>query len=868
MGAVTVVKERSLVEDLPVWDVESSVIWGRDRRLTLLYELDAYHEPAMTDGEVNERAKQAEHAWNSLPEGVEYQFLVLADARAGRASVEAAWPPITVTDERTRILEEYRRARLQELLREDNSGGSLNLILKRRHFFAATLKPAAFWPTWKENPVGKAAELFGLLPSANFKARPADIYKRALGEVSTLARRVQSGLLQMGLTFHRCNDEEILSFLYQLLNPTASRCNDLRELPTRSFMNQYELLQRDEKQLAEIAPYAVNTSPMNVLVDDDVTTGWDYLRIGKYYAGIVSVKELPKEIQPGALTPLLSLGQHRFVVSYRLSKPHKAKVAGKLRRKGIISHGLRRQNMIVESDAKDVHATEISDQVDLALRRIYAQGQTVFGASLQILVYEETPERLDEACAEVVGALSKANGLRGYRETAGLFDAYRSMIPGGADFPRRKDLMTPEMVDLMPVWDCRPTKGMIPFRTSRNTCTWVDVFDKSINPNANVLIFGASGSGKSFLTNTLLVGQDIACAARGLPAPCTYIIDCGGSYNRYMGVRPDAVSRTFEGDNVPGIDPFQHGENDGPLDDHISSLCWLLLDLYKIDESDAERFARMQGVLEMALRRMYGGSHTRDFDGLDAALAADAGDDAATLRRSATRFRQGSLARLFQSDPRTSFGDNIRAVAFDFKGLQGRADSAAVALRLVVFEIRRRTARLHRRRVRSFVVFDESWMLLQEKSGQSSVVSAAGPFLAEYVRTARKDGGSVIALSQQLSDFMNCPWGPAIVSNSSTKFIGQAGGETEIMDLKSLLGLNDRQVEQVRSLRLVPREFVLIQGGGSGFARSDVVQATSDPLSLWTFGTSPDEKVRMAAIADEHPELSLFEQIQLLASGR
>jgi hypothetical protein len=864
-------REASLLDFLPVRDVESDVIWSPTGHVTLLYELEAHHEPGLTDEECNTKARQADNAWNAMPEEMVYQFLVVADSRKGREAVEKAWPPIAVDDETGRILEAYRSARMKELLREDPTTGGLDLVLERRHFFAATFLPKAINPSWFDNPLGKTAQILGMVPRASLRESPIGVHKRILTEIATANRRVQSGLWQMGLTFRQCKNEDIVSFLYQLLNPDASCATDLRELPLRPVLlrggSEDPRRSGDEREIRANAPWAADYSPLHVLADDDHQVEWNYLRIGSKCAGIITLKELPKEVEPGTLVPLVSLGRRRFVISYRINKPRKAPTVRRLRRKGMLAHGLSVHNYFVETDHKDVQMSEIAKQVETALHRIYAMGECVFGVTLQILVYEDDRERLDEACAEVLGVMASANGLHGYREAPGLFDAYLGMVPGGLAVERECELMTREMVDLMPVFDVGQWKGMVPFRTSRNTCTWVDQFDTTICPNANAFIIGASGSGKSYLGNTLLLSYRIAAAARGLEPPCMYIIDCGGSYDRAMRILPDGVSRTFTPDSVPGIDPFVF-DGDEPLEDHITALAWLLLDLYQIEEQPRERFTRLQGVLEQALPAVYGASGRRDFEGLDKALAAIGGEDAELLRRSAARFRSGSLARLFRPDPKTALADDVRAVAYDFAGLQGQADQAAIALRLVVFEIRRRTARLHRKRIRSLVLFDESWMLLNSESGQKNVVSAAGPFIAEYVRTARKVGGGVLALSQQLTDFMRCPWGPAIVSNSATKFIGATGGETEVMDLKQYLGITDRQVKQIQGLRTKPREFLLIQGGAGGGGRTEVVQVTSDPLSLWTFGTSPAERQRMAAIAAAHPELSVFDQIQLLAGGR
>jgi type IV secretory pathway VirB4 component len=204
---------------------------------------------------------------------------------------------------------------------------------------------------------------------------------------------------------------------------------------------------------------------------------------------------------------------------------------------------------------------------------------------------------------------------------------------------------------------------------------------------------------------------------------------------------------------------------------------------------------------------------------------------------------------------------DIHAVCYDFMHLAEHRDFAGLALRLCIYEIRRFAARMHRARHRTFLVLDESWALLDEAVG-GSVAAAAGPFLASSVRMGRKEGMSVIGLSQVIEDFVRSPYGAAIVGNSGTKLVGQPGGES-VESLRTHLRLTDRQTEQARRLSRTARyhEFLLIQG-----ARSTVVRIPGDPFSRWVFTTSPNDRDRFAQLARDRPELSLLEQVRLLAA--
>jgi hypothetical protein len=168
---------------------------------------------------------------------------------------------------------------------------------------------------------------------------------------------------------------------------------------------------------------------------------------------------------------------------------------------------------------------------------------------------------------------------------------------------------------------------------------------------------------------------------------------------------------------------------------------------------------------------------------------------------------------------------------------------------------------MSRRHHRTFLVIDESWSLLEGAAG-GGVAAIAGPFLSSSVRMGRKEGMSVIGLSQVIEDFVRSPYGAAIVGNSSTKFVGQPGGES-IEGLRTHLRLTERQVDQIRRLTRTPRyhEFLLVQG-----ERCNVVRVPGDPFSKWVFTTNPKDRERFAELARQRPELSLLDQIRFLAA--
>jgi type IV secretory pathway VirB4 component len=384
-----------------------------------------------------------------------------------------------------------------------------------------------------------------------------------------------------------------------------------------------------------------------------------------------------------------------------------------------------------------------------------------------------------------------------------------------------------------------------------------DPFDTAAVANANVLITGTSGAGKSVLAQFLLSGYEVACAGRSEPLPYVFILDNGGSYQRYMELRPqDARYVTFTFENPPGVNIFAWNEEEGSIEEHVSRLEWLLLDLLRVSEAEEERFERKKAAIEEALFRIYKGGLAASFSGLGKALEANA--EGRELVPALFPFTEGKFKRLFEPNPAFALDESVRAVVYDFKGLSEHRDLSALALRIVIYQVHRFSARVSRKRHRTFLAIDESWALLD------SAVTATSPaplFIASAVRMGRKVGMSVIGLSQVIEDFARSAYGAAILGNSATKFVGMPGGEG-VDGLRRHLQLTDRQVEQVRRLARTPRyhEFLLIQG-----ETTHVVRVPLDPLSRWIFTTSPRDRERLADLAQAAPEMPLIDRIRLLA---
>ena len=846
------VEERSLAPEVSLVDIRDRLLWHKTGEVSLVYEISAFHEPGMNDDDFNQAAFVAENAWGQLSEETRYQYFVLVDHKKALKRLDRAMPPIPDSGATSRLLEEFRRARLDEFTRAELQ------IQERRHYLVATMRPKALKPRsfieWLSAPLRK---LFG---GRGNREKFESAYEAVLAETAILDRRIFRALTtQQGLESRRCGNDEMTRLAFELLNPTASEVMDVAPLHEDGGDGV-------PKALFEEMPNATE-APIWSLLNDDLMVRREYLRLGDRYMTVISLKKMPDRTEPGMLVPMLKLPRDKYRLVFTVEIPRQNSIVAGLTRREAQADGLRHAT-IVKSDRVDVLADAVSKQSNEAMRKLIGTTQRILDLSLQIVLMENSPEALEEAVQDTLSELSSAHGLTGYRETYNLQPAFLSVLPGAPALKERvRSALSPNMVDMLPCFDFKNgDKGKIVLTTPNASVVYYDPFDAKQQHNANILIVGASGSGKSVAAQVLLTSYEIANAAQSEPSPFVFVIDNGGSYKRMMDLRDDGRYVRFSFEEPPGIDVFAY-DDDEDRDEHVSRLEWLLLDLLRVSPSDEEEFDRKKALIEAALYALYpqsgGSTYERSFSGFAEALKAVSEGSArgVDMAEGLFPFTQGKFAGLLAPNSNLELTEDVHAVCYDFEGLAEHPDLSLIALRLVIYQVRRFAARMKRERNhRSFLVLDESWALL-DSSTSGAVSAAAAPFIAASVRMGRKEGLSTIGLSQQIEDFAASAYGAAIVGNSATKLVGKPGRES-IDALQQILKLSDRQVDQLRRLGGDDRgrEFLLIQGD-----QTNVVRIPLEPFSRWCFTTDRRDRDRHAALKRSRPDLDLLERIRLLA---
>ncbi len=484
----------------------------------------------------------------------------------------------------------------------------------------------------------------------------------------------------------------------------------------------------------------------------------DLLLDGQYVRALY-VRAYPSAVYPGWLGPLIDFDEP-VELSIHLTPVDSAQTIGWLDRQIARFTSSRnvsaRQGYIADSER------EVAYEQHLALRDALQRGhEKMYQAGSYLLVRAGSLPELDAATARVQGILAgmQLSARTCYWEQD---QGFRSVAP----------LATDELGDTINL-NSRAAAGLFPLSSASvamddgwfygadgttQGSVYLDPFDASL-PNANHLILGVAGGGKSFAAKLLALRALLHGAE-------VWAIDPQDEYGPLVREVAGQTVR-LGGGSVQRLNVFDLPPRGRDLD-------------------EADPLARQVAVLvEFVATLLTGKGETlasADRDTLDRALFATyaaagitrdpethgrrppiLGDLHAALRELGSplaerlaRYVHGSLAGVVNGE--TTVDLTRRLVVFDLSRLEDELRPKVIQLvgTYVWNQVRAR------KRKRLFLV-DEAWTLLQYPEGAR--------FLSGLVRQARKHYLGVLTISQEIRELFDSSDGQTIVSNSATKLL-------------------------------------------------------------------------------------------------
>ena len=499
---------------------------------------------------------------------------------------------------------------------------------------------------------------------------------------------------------------------------------------------------------------AGSVSIKDIIAPSFVEVDFTKLRIDDVFYRTLFVVGYPRFVGPSWLGSLITF-DHPLYISMFIYPTESKEILSELK------HKIAEMQATIESDIKAGKVVDPSVQVALddalTLQAELAKGsERFFQFGLYITIPASTEKELDNVTKQVESELSSLM-IISRRAILQMEDGFRSTLP--------------MFSDKLGVWRNMDTTSLsltFPFVTASLTSTEgilyglnqydgsLIIFDRFKLENANSVILGKSGGGKSFL---------VKLEALRLLTLDTHVIIVDPE-NEYKKLTESMGGEfvTFSAESSCNINPFDLPTENVEPDDLANKI----LDLHSLMKVILGDLTPSQdALLDRALVLAYKEKGiTQDVETFknEAPLLEDLykvligmeTDEAQELAVRLEKFVKGSAAGILNRhsnfdlhNPLTVFG--VRDVEESLR---------PVAMYMILDYVWNRIRREKRKRV---LIVDEAWYLIKHKD--------SGRYLHSFAKRARKYLLGLTTITQDVEDFIATDEGKAIITNSSLQII-------------------------------------------------------------------------------------------------
>lgn len=786
-----------LSDQLEIWGFEGDTIIFADGTFGFGLELSSVDVSTWSSERANEFTQGVRQFLNGLADNVDLQFVQDIEGGNEKWLEQHAQKRNDAANAIVSSLAEERVARLKEL---DERGEvkklSLRLIVRR--------------PPLRKMVEKKSLSLFS---DKTFEAITEERLQTEIIQTNRLRDDIAEGLAQLGIGSKQIDADRVAELMYLQWNPA-------RKVRFNGF------------------------DPDNVrdsVLFSDVSISERGFSISGVHYRVVSLKLLPDNTFATMIAALQELPfGSRLMLTVR--SPNQQKEIESLQAQRRMAYSLIAGK---RSGVSDLDTEAKFRDLEELLEQMVAAGEKVFHVSLQVILKSESEDELADLVSQTLMKIRELSGAEGMEESLAAFDIFsETALPNARSKERAKRMKTSSLADLLPLYG--PWRGhaepKVILGSRFGSLVSFDPFSPTLT-NSNQIVSGGSGSGKSFLTNLLLVQMM-------KEDPKVFIVDIGGSYKKIcenLGGQylPLGVDSNFS------INPFDLATGDvGPSNQKVKFLL-SLVEIMSKEEGEVRLGKFERAEIENAIKQVYDTTSKPKLSDLRKAL----------LRHESDEIRKiGAILGLWCGD--SPFGRFIdqettvklesSLVCFDLKGLDSLPDLQAAVL-FIITDFVWRQVQVNRGQPK-FLIFDECWKLLENEAGAL--------FIAEVFRTFRKYMASAIAISQNIDDFAKNKVSGAILSNTSIRWILRQKGADQSR-LKEVLSLNDNELALLASLRqekgFYSEAFLIAEDQRS------VVVVESTPLEYWLATTDPRDLAEFEKARDERPQGSDLELLRELS---
>jgi type IV secretory pathway VirB4 component len=500
-------------------------------------------------------------------------------------------------------------------------------------------------------------------------------------------------------------------------------------------------------------------SVIDIIAPSSVEVDFRYIRVGDMYYSTLFMAGYPRYVSPGWLQPIIDY-DHTLDLSMFCYPTSSSDVMADLKRK------IAEMQATIASDAEQGKASdptvEAALEDALGLQEELAKGiERFFQFGFYITLSAEDPEKLRTSLKELQTTLASLL-LTGKVATLQMEDGFKSSIPIGQDrLYITRNMDTTSLASTFPFTSSVLTqnKGVMYGVNQQNGS--LIIFDRFSLENANEVVLGKSGAGKSYtikleITRQYMLGAEVI------------VIDPEGEYPTLAKTLGGEVV-DFSSNSAIKINPFDltevYEEGENQLGLKILSLHGLLKII--MGELDAEHDA----ILDRAIVETYRQKGiTTDpatqkkqpplMEDLYKVLLGYESVPARDLAYRLEKFIKGSAAGIFNQQ--SNFDIINPLTIFSIRNLE--EELRPIAMHIILDFVWTKVKKSLKKRL---LILDEAWYMMKYEDSASFVYSIA--------KRARKYYLGMTTATQDVEDFIKTNYGKAVLTNSSLQILLKQG---------------------------------------------------------------------------------------------
>ncbi len=493
----------------------------------------------------------------------------------------------------------------------------------------------------------------------------------------------------------------------------------------------------------------------DLIAPSGLKVGTDYIELGERFVKTIFITVYPRFLDSGWLAPFINLDKE-IDISIFIHPADTTTVLKNLKKKVAQVESQINVNAEKGLPRDPTLETAISDIENL--RDALRQGvEKFYRFGLYLTVYAESKEKLNEATSHIQTMLESAL-IYSKPAMYQMENAFSSTLPLAND-----ELFVHTNVNTSPLSttfpfvssDMTDNSGIL-YGINRHNNSLV-LFDRFKMPNANSVVFAASGGGKSYfvkleILRSLMYDIDII------------VIDPEMEYREIC----DTVDGSFFNISLTSqhhLNPFDllDPEGDETEADIIRGNIVNLIGLTRLmlgnltPEEDSivdEALRQTYALKDITLESGFKDKEMPTMSDFESVLAGMTGAESLSIR--IKRYTTGAFSG-FLNNP-TNVDINNRLVVFNIRDMEEELRPIAMYIILnYIWGVVR--SRLKKR----LLIVDEAWVMMKYED--------AGRFMHDIAKRARKYYLGVTTITQDVADFLSSPYGQPIVTNSSMQML-------------------------------------------------------------------------------------------------